>query len=161
MAASFDIVLSRRLVPSDLTDVLTALIPRGLRVDIGSSIADLPDRPGAIWAVVSETQDSEWPCLVSVWACHDECGLEPYPDLRIAEHLWKQIGVDSLCGTYPFARNLDPHDPYWSLACVGGRWHLASTEGTRLMGPYTDGIRHFAGDKSVRLVRPVSVPGRA
>lgn len=61
-------------------------------------------------------------------------------------------------GTYPFAGELDPDDPYWSLACIKGRWYLVSTEGMRLMGPYTDGVEEFLGDEMVRLVRPVSLP---
>jgi hypothetical protein len=161
MTASFDIILSKKLGASQIADALTSLIPDGMRVDVQSDIADLPDAPGAIWAVVNETEDSEWPCLVSVLACRDECGLDPYPDLRIAEQLRKQLGVDSLCGTYPFVGDLDPSDPYWSLAYVGGRWYLASTFGTRLMGPSTDGIRIVGGSESVRLVRSVSVPGPA
>jgi hypothetical protein len=158
MTASFDIILSKTLGPSQLTNALTSMIPSGLRVDVRPRIADLPDEPGTIWAVIDETEDSKWPCVVSVLACRDECGLGPYPDLRIAEQLWKQFGIDSLCGTYPFVGDFDPFDPYWSLACIGGEWHLASTSGTRLMGPYTDGIRCFPGSAAVRLVRSVSVP---
>jgi hypothetical protein len=96
--------------------------------------------------------------VLNVLVCRVECGLGPYPDLRIAAGLWERFGADALCGTNPFAGELDPHDPYWSLACVGGQWYLASTAGTRLMGPYTDGTREFVGDEAVRLVRPVAVP---
>lgn len=88
----------------------------------------------------------------------DECKLGPYPDLRIAAKLWKKFGANSLCGTYPFVGDLDPHDPYWSLACVGGQWYLASTCGTRLMGPYTDAVREYPGEDTIRLVRPIVVP---
>lgn len=158
MSASFDIVLSKTLAPDTVAAALSHLIPVGLSVDVRTDIADLPDEPGAIWAVVYETDDPDWPCQLSVLACRDECELGSYPDLRIADYFSKQLGVDSLCGTYPFAGDLDPHDPYWSLACVGGQWHLASTEGTRLMGPYTDGVQKFPGSDQVRLVRSVCVP---
>jgi hypothetical protein len=158
MSASSDIVLSKTFAPDALAAALTDLIPGGMRVDVRTDIADLPDEPGAIWAVVYETDDPEWPCHLSILACSAECGLGPYPGLRIAAYFSKQFGVNSLCGTYPFVGDLDPYDPYWSLACVDGRWHLASTAGTRLMGSYTDGVQEFPGGESVRLVRAVSVP---
>ena len=158
MSESFDIVLSRLLTPSDIAAALADLIPSGLRVDVQSSVDGLPHEPGAIWAIASGTDDPDWPCVLNVLACCTECELGPYPDLRIAAHLWERFGVDALCGTYPFAGELAPHDPYWSLACVGGQWHLASTAGTRLMGPYTDGTCEFPGTDPVRLVRPLVVP---
>jgi hypothetical protein len=158
LAESFDIVLSKPLTPGDLSAALASLIPLGLRVDVGQDLAEFPDEPGAIWALVGGTDDPAWPCVLNVLVSRDECGLGPYPDLRVAIHLWERFGADSLCGTYPFAGELDPHDPYWSLACVGGQWYLASTSGTRLMGPYTDGVQKFFGDEAVRLVRPVTVP---
>jgi hypothetical protein len=84
--------------------------------------------------------------------------LGPFPDVRIAERLWQRFATNSLCDVYPFAGDLDPHDPYWSLACIEGRWYLASTCGTRLMGPYTEGASKIPGDDKVRLIRPVTVP---
>jgi hypothetical protein len=158
MSESFDIVLSKLLGPDELAVALACLITPGLRVDVRRDIGDLPEAPGAIWAVVGTTEDQAWPCVLNVLACSEECGLGPYPDLRIAVKLWDQFGTNSLCGTYPFAGDLDPYDPYWSLACISGQWFLASTAGTRLMGPYTDGIREFPGDEIVRLVRPVAIP---
>jgi hypothetical protein len=155
---SFDIVLSKTLAPDATAGAISNLIPSGLRVDVRTDIADLPDEPGAVWAVVYETNDPDWPCYLSVLVCADACELGAYPDLRIAEYFSRQFDVSSLCSTYPFAGDLDPQDPYWSLACIGGQWHLASTCGTRLMGPYTDGVREFPGSNQVRLVRSVSVP---
>jgi hypothetical protein len=158
VAGLFDIVLSKLLAPGDITAAFADLIPAGLRVAVRRDIADLPDEPGAVWAVVSSTNDPAWPCILNVLACRDECGLGPYPDLRVAARLWELFGADALCGTYPFAGELDPFDPYWSLACIGGRWYLASTSGTRLMGPYSDGVSEFPGDEAIRLVRSVAVP---
>ncbi|VTR99439.1 hypothetical protein [Tuwongella immobilis] len=158
LSTSFDIMLSKPLAPDDLAAALADLIPPSLRVDVRWDIADLIDEPGALWALVGDTHDPAWPRVLSVLVCREECGLGPYPDLRVAVRLWERFGADALCGTYPFAGERDPNDPYWSLACIGGRWYLASTCGTRLMGPYTDGTRVFPGDEAVRLVRPVAVP---
>lgn len=158
MSESFDIVLSQPLSPGDIAAALAELVPLGLRVDVQLSVADLAGDPGAIWAIVGLTDDLDWPCVLNVLVCCGECNLGPYPDLRIAVHLHARFGTDALCNTYSFVGDLNPHDPYWTLACVGGRWHLASTAGTRLMGPYTDGTREFPGDDPVRLVRSVVVP---
>jgi hypothetical protein len=78
--------------------------------------------------------------------------------LRIADWLSRRLALNCLCSVYPFAGDLDPHDPYWWLACIACDWHLADADGTRLMGPYTDGTHTFPGDKPVRLVRPVALP---
>jgi hypothetical protein len=158
MAESFDIVLSKPLSPDDLATAFADLIPAGLRVDVRRDMAELPAEPGAVWALVGGTEDPAWPCVLNVLVCRDECGLGPYPDLRVAAHLWERFGADALCGVYPFAGELDPDDPYWSLACVGGQWYLASKAGTRLMGPYADGVREVPGEEAVRLVRPVAIP---
>jgi hypothetical protein len=158
VSESFDIVLSKVLTPDDLVTALTELIPPDMRVDVRRDLTDLSAEPGAVWALVGGTDDPAWPCILSVLVCRPECGLGPYPDLRLAAHLGARFGADALCGTYPFVGELDPHDPYWSLAYIRGRWYLASTCGTRLMGPYTDGSREFPGDESVRLVRPVALP---
>src|SRR4051794_41184457 len=158
VAESFDIVLSKSLSPDELASALADLIAPSLRVDVRRDMAELPDEPGPIWALVRGSDDPAWPCVLNVLVCRDECGLGPFPDLRVAARLWERFGADALCGTYPFASELDPHDPYWSLASVGGQWYLASTSGTRLMGPYTDGTRRFPGEEAVRLVRPVVVP---
>ncbi len=158
MAGLFDIVLSKALNPNDIAAAFADLIPAGLRVDVRHDLSELPDEPGAIWALAGSTDDPAWPYVLNVLVCRDECGLGPYPDLRVATRLWERFGADALCGTYPFAGELDPQDPYWSLAYISGRWYLASTAGTRLMGPYTDGVRAFPGDAAVQLVRPVTVP---
>jgi len=158
VSESFDIMLSKPLTPDDIAAALADLLPAGLRVDVQPDMAELPDEPGTIWALAGGTDDPAWPCVLNVLVCGDECGLGSYPDLRVAARLCERFGTDALCGTYPFAGELDPHDPYWSLACVGGQWYLASTSGTRLMGPYTDGVRQFPGEEAVRLVRPVVVP---
>ena len=158
MAGLFDIVLSKPLDPSDIAAGFADLIPAGLRVDVRRDLSEFPDEPGAIWALLGSTDDPAWPCILNVLVCRDECRLGPYPDLRVAAGLWERFGADALCGTYSFAGELDPHDPYWSLAHISGRWYLASTAGTRFMGPYTDGVREFQGDEAVKLVRPVVVP---
>ncbi len=125
-------------------------IPSGLRVEISTSLNTFPDEPGAIFGTLSGTDDPAWPCLFDCFICRSECGLGPYPDLHVASLAWERFGLDALCSTYPFVGNLDPADPYWSLALVGGRWFLASTCGTRLMSDEDRG--------SIRLIRPVVVP---
>src|SRR5262245_938940 len=100
MSESFDIVLSKPLQPNDLAAALGTLIVPGLRVEVGRDVADLPDEPGAIWAVVRDTDDPAWPCILNVLVCRDECGLGPYPDLRIAARLWERFGAAALCGSY-------------------------------------------------------------
>jgi hypothetical protein len=158
MANGFDIVLSKTLTPEQVTDALADLLPSGLRIDVKREIEELPDEPGAIWAILGPTNDPYWTCLLNVLACSDECSLGPYPDLAIATWLSRSLGVDSLCDTHDIVEGLDPHNPYWSLACISGRWYLASTSGTPLMGPYTDGIQTFVGDEKVRLLRSIEVP---
>jgi hypothetical protein len=158
MAECLDIVLSKPFAPEEMAAALTELLPQNLKIDVCREMGDMPERPGAIWALVCTTDDPAWPCVLNCLVCGDECGLGPYPDLRIAAWLSQHLGVDALCSTYDFAGNLDPHDPYWALACIGGRWYLGSTCGTRLMGPYTDGVDSFPGTEQVRLVRPVEVP---
>jgi hypothetical protein len=158
MSDSFEIVLSRPLAPADLVAALVELLPTGLRVDVAEDISGLPSDPGAILACVRYTGDPDWPCVFECFADRKECGLGPYPDLRIAERLWQRFATNSLCCIYPFAGDLDPHDPYWSLACIEGRWYLASTLGTRLMGPYDGGIAEFPGGAKIRIIRRVTVP---
>ncbi len=60
--------------------------------------------------------------------------------------------MSSLCYVYPFVGDLDPHDPYWSLACIEGRWYLSSTCSTRLMGEDMDRA------DEIRVIRPVTIP---
>jgi hypothetical protein len=155
---SFEIVFSKVLSPTDFSGALAELLPPGLRIDVKQEIGELPDNPGAIWAVVGSTNDPNWPCLLECLVCSNECGLGQYPDLRIADFLSRRLEVDSICSTCEFVGGLDPQDPFWSLACVGGTWYLADTFGTGLMGPYTDGAKTFPGSNKVRLIRPVEFP---
>ncbi|WP_431256826.1 hypothetical protein ACQ86G_19260 [Roseateles chitinivorans] len=141
----FEITLSATLSPAQIAAAFTELIPAGLQVDVQT---EFPDELGAVWARIHPTPDPDWPCFVSV-TCADSCGIAPYEDLVLARHLWERFGVSALCHTYPFLEEVDPRDPYWSLACVSGAWHLADTSGTLLSGTGTD---------KVRLVRPVEVP---
>src|SRR5262245_3064216 len=121
MSESFEITLSKTVSAVDLAGALSELIPPGLRVDVRPEMADLPEEPGAIWALVFVNDDPAWPCVLSAQVCRDECDLGLYPDLRVAAHLWRRFGTDSLCSTYPFVGELDPQDPYWSLACLSGQ----------------------------------------
>ena len=150
MQTSFNIVLSRLLGPDDLATAIGELAPEGLRIDIRSDVADLPERLGAFWAVVGSSDDPAWPCVLDVFGCGNELGLGSFPDLRVASHLCERFGVDALCGTYPFVGALDPHDPYWSLARIKGCWYLASTVDTRLMDERTTG--------EIQLIREIEVP---
>lgn len=141
----FEITLSENLTPAQIKAALVDLIPPGSRVDVQS---DFPDELGAVWARLRPSRDQDWPCLLTV-TCRDSFDIAPYEDLALAKRWWERFGVSSLCHTYPFLEDVDPRDPYWSLACVGGEGHLADTSGTPLSG---------TGDDSVRLVRAVEVP---
>ncbi len=158
LSQSFDIVISKQLSADDLTAAISELLPPGLRVDIRHDVAELPDEPGAIWATILDSDDAAWPSILNVLVCRDACKLGEYPDLRIAEHLWDKFGANSLSGMYAFVGDIDLHNPYWSLGYVNGRWHLADTSGTRLMGPSTDGTIESLGDGAICLMREISVP---
>lgn len=152
----FEITVSLPLDARDVNAALLEIVAPDCRVtleDVGDAV---PDVPGDLWARLVRTEDPDWPFAIDVCGCADSCGLDPYPDLRIAEHLSGRFGVDVLCGTYPFVGALDPQDPYWVLALVAGRWYLASTAGTRLMGPYIGG--EGLNNADVRLIRAVHVP---
>jgi hypothetical protein len=164
MRTSFDIIISKNLSDGALVRALEELLPEGVRVDVARGAADLPTDPGAFWASLESTCDPRWPVSLGCSVVAAACDLRSYPDLKIAGWLAKRLGVDSLCGTYPFAGELDPLDPYWFLACVDGRWHLASAAGTKLMGAYSDGsgtIPEIPGRETVRLVRAVELPADA
>lgn len=158
MAESFDIVLSKTLTPADVATALAQLLPPGVRIDIKQDMSELPDEPGDIWSLVASTEDCHWPCVFNCLVCSDKCELGPYPDLRIAAWLYRYLGADSLCSTHNLIEGLDPHDPYWFLACFGGQWYLADAGNTALMGPYTDGIYTFPGSKKVQMVRALDLP---
>ena len=117
---------------------------------------DVPDDFGDAWVRVGSTDDPEWPVDLVFAIFPDPSPLDPHPDLRIAEHLFRAFGVDVIAGTYEaIAPDLDPHDPYWCLALVRGEWHLGDTIDTLLHGP---GVREDGpplGDRKLRLVRPV------
>ena len=121
-------------------------------------MADLPDDLGDVWGFITSTSDSYWPCVFECSSCPDDTELGGYPELRIAEHLFKTYSVNCLCQNCDFVEGLDPQDPYWSVAHVNGRWYLASTAGTPLMGPYSDGTREYPGEKEVKLLRELKVP---
>ena len=158
----FSITVSRPLAVAEVVAAFVALTPPGLQLVVQPPGADVPDDMGSLWASLEPTEDPAWPLGLVVHVY--ECDLGPYPDLRLAEHLGEQFGTDVLCGVDPSLVDVDPHDPYYALALVGGRWYLASTAGTRLMGPYTvcgaDGLRNEPGDAPVELIRPVVVDTR-
>lgn len=156
----FDIVASEAIPAESLRRHLASLLP-GHRVGVTRTADGVPDPFPAVWVAVSETPDPAWPCVLQFHNFPADCPLGRHPDLRLAEALAGWFGVRSLCGPDGLVPGLDPHDPYWFLAHAGGGWHLADAGGTPLMGPYTDGTRTFPGDRSVRLVRRVDLPGPA
>ncbi|OPC77049.1 hypothetical protein B4N89_41485 [Embleya scabrispora] len=156
------ITVSRALTIADVMAVFGELLPRGLRSVVRPPGADVPDDTGNLWASLEPTHDPAWPLGLVVHVY--EFDLGPYPDLRLAEHIATRLGTDVLCGVDPSLADVDPWDPYYALALVDGRWHLASTAGSRLMGPYTvcdvDGVREEPGDEPVRLLRRIGVDTR-
>jgi hypothetical protein len=162
---SFTVIVSRLLAVDEVIAALAEVLPPGLRSVVQPDGTDVPDDLGSLWATLQRTADPAWPLAVVVHWAAAECGLGACPDLRVAEQLGDRFGVDALCDVDPSVCVVDPHDPYYSLARVGGRWHLASTAGTRLMGPYMaprvdGGWVTEPGDGPVRLIRPVVVAVR-
>ncbi|MGV9778732.1 hypothetical protein [Streptosporangium sp. NPDC003464] len=159
----FSITVSRALTVADVVATFVELIPPGLQLVVQPDDADIPDKMGDLWIRLVGNEDPAWPLSLDVLGGYD-CGLGPYPDLRVAEHMGERHGVDVLCGVDPSLVDVDPQDPYYRLALVGGRWYLASTAGTRLMGPYTvcdtDGFRKEPGEESVKLIRQAVVDTR-
>ena len=151
MTIMFRLTVSRALTVADVVAAFMDLMPPGLRVAVRPDGADVPDdvESLSLWAGLKPTEDQAWPLDLEVYVY--EFDLGPYPDLRAAEHVAERLGVDVLCGVCPSLVDVDPRDPYYALALVGGRWHLASTAWTRLTGPYTE---------PVKLIRPVVVDTR-
>ena len=162
MTIMFSITVSRALTVAEVAATFMELIPPGLQLVVQPPGADVPDNTGRLWASLEPTDDPAWPLGLVVHVC--ECDLGPYPDLRLAEHIGERFDVDVLCGVDPSLVDVDPQDPYYRLALVGGRWYLASTAYTRLMGPYltrdADGFREELGNEPVKLIRPIVVDTR-
>lgn len=156
----FSITVSRALTVADVVATFVELIPPGLQLVVQPDEADIPADTGDLWIRLVGNEDPAWPLSLDVLGGYD-CGLGSYPDLRVAEQMGVRHGVDVLCGVDPSVCDVDPLDPYYRLALVGGRWYLASTAGTRLMGPYTvcdaDVFRMEPGEEPVKLIRPVVV----
>ncbi|MCE9566045.1 MAG: hypothetical protein K8U57_28835 [Planctomycetes bacterium] len=138
------------IAADELQQFLTSILPNS-EVVVTQEEMEPPERLSAIWVRLMRTVDPDWPCMLGCFAFPDPSPLGERPDLRIAEYLAVRFGVKSLCDLGGLMPDLDPHDPYWSLAFADGAWHLADTSGTPLMGPYTDGKTSFPGDEKVRL----------
>ncbi|MCF1592934.1 hypothetical protein [Streptomyces muensis] len=162
MTIMFSITLSRAFSVAEVAATFMELIPPGLHLVVQPPGADVPDNTGSLWASLEPTDDPAWPLGLVVHVY--ECDLGPNPDLRLAEHIAERFDVDVLCGVDPSLVDVDPQDPYYRLALVGGRWYLASTAYTRLMGPYVTrdagGFREELGNEPVKLIRPVVVDTR-
>ncbi|MFI5532015.1 hypothetical protein ACIA8O_26125 [Kitasatospora sp. NPDC051853] len=152
----FSITVSRALGVADVRATFEESVRPGLRTVVELDGGGPPDLTGDLWVGLVVTTDPAWPLSLDVLGA-DDCGLGPHPDLRVAERLAECHGVDVLCGVDPAFVDVDPQDPYYRLALVGGRWYLASTAGTRLAGPYAapdeDGFR----DDPVELIRQVEM----
>lgn len=147
----FDLVVSRPLSVPEVEAAVAGLVPPGCRVAVRPDVEDLPS-DGDVRVVVWPPEGVRWPQLIAVLT-GDEHLPGPYPDLRLAERLAQRYEVDVFGDVHPFVGGLDPHDPYWSPALLGGRWWLVSTVRTRLVSG-DDGV-----DGDVVRVRPVTVPG--
>lgn len=157
MIETFALVLSKPVSVDEVRLALSANIPPE-RLQIEADSERLGFEASVFAASVETTADPHWPCTVCVWVCPLDLGLGEYPDLRVAIELCRRLACDALCGNQPFLTGLDPHDPYYSIAYIDGSWFLASTAGTRLMGPYSNGKEKFAGDASVRLLHRLEIP---
>ena len=156
MTVMFSITVSRSLTVDHVVDVFEDWIPTGVQLVVQPDDADVPDNTGDLWIRLVDNEDPRWPLSLDVVGGYD-CGLGPHPDLRVAEHMGERLGVDVLCGVDPSVSDVDPSDPYYRLALVGGRWYLASVAFTRLTGQDTADSLH---DESVKLIRPVVVRTR-
>ena len=156
MTVMFSITVSRSLTVDHVVGFFEELIPADLQLVVQPDDADIPDDTGDLWVRLVGNGDTAWPLSLDVVGAYD-CGLGPHPDLRVAEHIGERLGVDVLCGVDPSVSDVDPSDPYYRLALVGGQWYLASVAFTRLMGPDTDGSLH---GEPVELIRPVVVEAR-
>lgn len=159
MTESFEIVLSKAASAQEIRLALASSVPDE-KLDIQTGVEDLAFESNVLSATIDKTADSLWPCVVSIWICPDDLGLGEYPEIQIATRLCQALNCNALSfgEVSAFVESIDPRDPYYSLALVDGGWYLASTAGTPLMGPYTDGTRSFPGDATVRLVRPIDIP---
>ncbi|MFE7493125.1 hypothetical protein [Kitasatospora sp. NPDC057541] len=156
----FTITVSRALTVADVVATFVELAPPGAQLVVQPPGADVPDDVGSLWASLEPTEDPAWPLGLVVHVHAFDLG--PHPDLRLAQHIGERFGLDVLCGAHPSLVDVDPQDPYYALALVAGRWFLASTAHTRLMGPYSvrgaDGLlREEPGDEPVELLRQVVV----
>jgi hypothetical protein len=157
MSESFDIVLSRHTSPEEMLLALSSVIPLE-RLRVQESVERVEFDPEAFSATVDTTADPLWPRSICVWVCPNDLGLGSYPELRIATALCHVLKCNALCGVPSFIEDVDSRDPYYSLALLDGSWHLVSTAGTPLMGPYTDGKVTFPGDAAIRFVRLINLP---
>jgi hypothetical protein len=153
-SGDFGITLSKVLTAEDILATFRSIIPAGLQIDVFPT-PHTPDEVGAVWAWLEETLDPNWPCVVNV-VCGSECQLGDYPDLRLAEYLSQSFSCHALTETYPFAGDLDLHDPYWVMAYIDRKWYLADTVNTPLMGVDMDGEE--IGNEAIKLVRPLTIP---
>ncbi|MEV7289520.1 hypothetical protein AB0O01_34070 [Streptomyces sp. NPDC093252] len=149
----FSLTVSRPLSVADVVALFAALAPPGLPLLVQPPGGEVPDDVRGVWVTLEPTRDPAWPLSLAVHV--HEFDLGPHPDLRLAEHIAARFRADVLCGAEPALTGVDPDDPYYALALVGGRWHLASTAFTRL---------HASGeepdDEPVMLIRPVAVDAR-
>ena len=156
MSKCFEIVVSEMIVPQIVEALLSGLLPdTSIVVTNGPEVPEpFPD----VWVRLDTTNDSAWPWVLQFFSFPDRTELGSYPDLAIAECLFRRQGANSLCSTSDALVNgLNPQDPYWYLALVGGEWYLADACDTPLMGPYTDGTRTISGSKQVRLVKKLEL----
>ncbi|GAA2997103.1 hypothetical protein GCM10020229_07000 [Kitasatospora albolonga] len=131
MTVMFSITVSQELTPAEVRAVFEAAVLPGLRIVVEPDDGGPPDLTGDAWVGLVANEDPAWPLSLDVLA-GDDCGLGAHPDLRIASRLAERHGVDVLCGTDTAFVDVDPQDPYYRLALVGGHWYLASTADTRL-----------------------------
>jgi hypothetical protein len=158
MSSGFEMALSRRFAAADLEVAVTGVLPGGIHVNIADGMSGLPEEPSDFWAILLPTDDPAWPQVLSCMVARETCNLGKYPDLRLANQLFKVQRVNALCCAADFIDSIDQRDPYHALAHIDGSWYVASTAGTRLEGPYSDGRRKFAGEAPVKLVRRVELP---
>ena len=114
--------------------------------------------PCDVWFEIQETADTErWKYNVNFYVLPAHGALGKYPDIKLSEIFYQTYQWNCLIDTNYLFENMDYLDPYWAVALVNGRWYLADTAKTKLMGPYMDGNEEYAGEREVQLISPLGL----
>lgn len=142
---------------SKLKRILNSLYP-GMKVMDMKEFLAAENAEFDIWVDIQETEDAEgWKYAIEFNAFPKNEDLGNYPDIKLSELFYQTYQWNCLISTHYFFKNMDYYNPYWEVALVDGKWYLADSAGTKLMGPYSDGEREYAGDRELKLIAPLDL----